>query len=452
MKTNRTTAFQVGASERPINPSLGCPLSGYLEPHLAREMVNDLYAKALVVRGREGAPVALVSCDVLALDEETVRLVRQDAAARTGIPADHIMVFALHNHTGPATIDIFDGTADREYLGFLVRRTVEAIAEASDRAQSSELHFGREEEDRLSCNRRLIMRDGTVHTHITDAEIGDVAGREGPVDPEVGVLSSTHQSGTPAALAVNFALHPTNVRGDRICSDFPGYLSQRMRAHFGPQVVTLFANGACGNIDSKTEDLKAVDYGPERARMIGHLLGDTVVEALGSAQPVDGDEIVAVSETVHIPLRDISPGDLKLAREILNTAQPRDLILTKGTRRPSLLKEAIYAREMIALAERRAACPFELAEVSLIRIGNVIMAGFPVELFSELGLGVKNIARQKFPYVFVVELANGYLGYVPTRQAFARGGYETRLARSSRLAPNAGEMLLDAAARLLDRV
>ena len=45
--------------------------------------------------------------------------------------------------------------------------------------------------------------------------------------------------------------------------------------------------------------------------------------------------------------------------------------------------------------------------------------------------------------------ANGMLGYVPTRQAFRRGGYETTFAGSSRVAPETGDLLADAAIELI---
>jgi hypothetical protein len=46
----------------------------------------------------------------------------------------------------------------------------------------------------------------------------------------------------------------------------------------------------------------------------------------------------------------------------------------------------------------------------------------------------------------VVELANEALGYVPTKKAAAEGSYEIV---NSRLAPNGGEQLVEAAVGLL---
>jgi neutral ceramidase len=50
---------------------------------------------------------------------------------------------------------------------------------------------------------------------------------------------------------------------------------------------------------------------------------------------------------------------------------------------------------------------------------------------------------------FVIELANGCVGYIPTLEAFTGGGYETDLVRSSKLIPEAGEMVIQKALELL---
>jgi len=41
------------------------------------------------------------------------------------------------------------------------------------------------------------------------------------------------------------------------------------------------------------------------------------------------------------------------------------------------------------------------------------------------------------------------VGYAPHREAFLRGGYETTFTGSSRLAPEAGEMLADCAIEIV---
>jgi hypothetical protein len=55
-------------------------------------------------------------------------------------------------------------------------------------------------------------------------------------------------------------------------------------------------------------------------------------------------------------------------------------------------------------------------------------------------------AASPFRYTIIAELANGSLGYVPDRKAYPEGAYEPV---SARCAAGSGEMLVDAATRLL---
>jgi neutral ceramidase len=80
-------------------------------------------------------------------------------------------------------------------------------------------------------------------------------------------------------------------------------------------------------------------------------------------------------------------------------------------------------------------------------IGNCAYAGMPAEYFSQLGLRIK---EECYPvHALVVGQANGMIGYVPHRDAFRRGGYETTLCNSSRMAPEAGDLMADAAVELV---
>src|SRR5215211_5712900 len=92
----------------------------------------------------------------------------------------------------------------------------------------------------------------------------------------------------------------------------------------------------------------------------------------------------------------------------------------------------------------------EEIEIQVITLGDVAIVAFPVELFSDFGRRVK--AESPFPDTIIATLANGWHGYAPTLEAFDRGGYEPRFAYLSRLAPEAGERMTDAALELLRRL
>ncbi|MBU0606232.1 MAG: hypothetical protein KKI08_00045, partial [Armatimonadetes bacterium] len=69
-------------------------------------------------------------------------------------------------------------------------------------------------------------------------------------------------------------------------------------------------------------------------------------------------------------------------------------------------------------------------------------------IFTEFGLDIKLKSPAK--RTFVMELANGIVGYVPTKRAFEGGGYEQRTATSSKLDPVAGEMMVAVGRALLE--
>jgi neutral ceramidase len=58
-----------------------------------------------------------------------------------------------------------------------------------------------------------------------------------------------------------------------------------------------------------------------------------------------------------------------------------------------------------------------------IRIGEQAIVSMPFEVFVEIGLEIKQ--KSPFPHTFVIELANGGYGYLPTPQQHELGGYET---------------------------
>ena len=92
--------------------------------------------------------------------------------------------------------------------------------------------------------------------------------------------------------------------------------------------------------------------------------------------------------------------------------------------------------------------PDVTAEIQMMRIGRAGLVAVPAEYFCYYGLEIK--ANSPFTPTFAVSLANGCVGYVPTPQAFVGGGYEPRTARSSKLCPDAGDRIAEAAIRLLN--
>ncbi len=60
-------------------------------------------------------------------------------------------------------------------------------------------------------------------------------------------------------------------------------------------------------------------------------------------------------------------------------------------------------------------------EQTCFALGDCAFLTFPGELYTEIGLRIK--AASPFAHTYIVDLADGYIGYIPTRQAIAEGGY-----------------------------
>lgn len=62
-------------------------------------------------------------------------------------------------------------------------------------------------------------------------------------------------------------------------------------------------------------------------------------------------------------------------------------------------------------------------KLQTIAVGDLAIVAIPCEVFAEIGLEIKR--RSPFRTTFVIALANGYSGYLPTPRQHVLGGYET---------------------------
>ena len=84
------------------------------------------------------------------------------------------------------------------------------------------------------------------------------------------------------------------------------------------------------------------------------------------------------------------------------------------------------------------------------RLGDIGLVGVPGEMFARLGLDLRS--RSPFPHTCIVGLANEPLGYIPDRQAYEDGGYQTWPAGHSIMAPGTGEAMVDQAVGMLEEL
>jgi sugar phosphate isomerase/epimerase len=431
-----------GIAVTDITPPVGYRMSGYFRERLSTGTSNRLNAKAIVLRqGSERA--ALVFCDIIGLSLDVSSRTRSQVAEKTGIPAANILIAATHTHTGPLYFGALrkylhdlavarhgsDPCEQVDYPSELAAKLIKVITKAEAAAKPVRLKAGVAEQQDLSFNRRFHMKNETVRFN-PGVLNPDIVRPAGPIDPGVGIVFFRQAGSDSAAAAlVNFALHLDTVGGTRYAADYPFYLEQSLREAYGENFVLLFGTGTCGDINhidvTKKQRLKT-DH-------IGKTLAETVNTKAACLKTVTEPALAVRSETVHVPVQRYGPQKLAWARENIKKV---------GTRELSFL-EQVEAYKILAIEMR----PGETIglEVQVFRLSHdVAVVGLPGEVFVDLGLAIKRASP--FPTTLVIELCQDAPGYIPTTKAFAEGSYETV---NSRIAPGGGEMMVEAAVRLL---
>jgi hypothetical protein len=422
-----------------ITPLEGTPLAGYYAPRGARDVLDHLHSKALVLEQGD-TKVALVVCDLISLPPHTVGEARRLIEKQTGIPGNHVMLSATHTHTGPALLresaldDLVGATNDlgRRYTEMLPELIARSVGEANQKLTTVRVAAAVGKEDGLSFNRRFVMRDRTVSWNPRKLD-PDVVKPAGPIDPDVGVVGFDKPGAKTLATYVNFAMHPDTVGGADVSADYPGVLSRLLAEVRGAEAVTLFANGCCGNLNHRNLAWGDPQQGPQEARRIGTVLAGAVCKTYPLLQPVKGEGLRVKLEVVKLPLAPITEEDVARAKEVVKRLRgPKTTFLEK-----------VKAMQVLDVAAREGK-PWEV-EVQVIALGDeVAWVSLPGEVFVELGLAIKKASP--FRYTLLAELANGSVGYIPDRPAYEQGNYEVV---SARCAAGSGELLVEAALRLL---
>jgi neutral ceramidase len=418
-----TVGLKIGLGRSVITPFLDVPMAGYYYPRSADGVHDDLYAKTLILdEGRD--QIVLVACDLVEIPRSVVEQARERITRQLKIPADHMLISATHSHTGPVMVE--------EYRTHLSHWIADSVMTARGRMQPARLFATVDQEPSLPQHRRYRMKDGTVATNPGFLN-PNIVKPVGPIDPQVGLLYAVDAQEQPLMSWVNYAMHQDTVGGTLISADYAYFLSRLLGRVKGPDMLTVFTIGAAGNINHWDVKRPGPQRGFEEARRLGEILGAAVVRGYTHLEPVKLPGLKALSRTLELPMQSLTPAEVETARKILSTPPPPDVDFTL---------DRVKAGRVIELQEMK--LKNIQAELQVISIGQVAIVGIPGELFVELGLAIQK--QSPFPYTFIVELANGSIDYIPTREAYQQGAYEDT---SARLGAGSGEMIVDKAVEML---
>ena len=433
-------AVDITPSYQPIRTA------GYMHPRQVHDIHDPLQARILVL-DHAGITLVIGTIDNCVIPRVILDTIKTQASASTGIPSSHMLLSATHTHSAPPLTGLFLNDAENDYIPELITKVANGIAKAFQRMEPARVGWASVTNKRHVFNRRWILRKGVSYENPLGSNTDtvrmnpgygnpDVSQPAGPVDPEILVMALSRLDGSLICVHANYSLHYVGgVQG--LSADYFGAFAsaltkQIMQKQAGKPFLAMLSNGASGDINNLDYSLpkappKKAPY--EQIRYVAEDVATSVHQALMGIIWKDSVIMNIQQREILIGVRKADEEEMERCRKHLKVAQQKDL--SQWTR------TEIYARESVLLD----AFPDRVAMLlQAVRIGQIGIYALPMETFAEIGIQLKN--ESPLEHQMIMELANGYNGYLPTPAQHAMGGYETWRARSSYLEPHASETIV----------
>lgn len=384
---------------------------------------DPLFVRVLAMEG-SGGPAVLLMADVLHvpefLQEHAARLIHE----RTGIGREQIQFGATHTHGGPV---LAEGSAYSEQLATLC---ADAVEEAWRSRREAYAAVGTDQVFGIGKNRR--------HP-------------DGPVDHDVTVLRIDGADGRSIATLINYSCHPTTLGPDNLLytADYPGVTCALVDE--AVDGIAIFSTGAQGDVNPGGYSAEGSMIGQvvpwrnyESATRYGTEVARAALAIRERLQPAPVDRVWGRSRVLELARKPLpEPAEAQAIIETANAALAAAQASGHQDEIVPALLTAAYAQLIADQAAQWDRVSPVRVRISALALGPVVHVGIAGELFAELGLQIKAALGQGHTMVSV--LCDGSAGYIPTRAAFAEGGYEPN---ASLHLPGGGEEITEAAIAL----
>lgn len=387
----------LGTAQIDITPPLGCELSGFAaRQQPSTGLLDPLFAKVLYLATSE-ARLLWIHCDLIGFDQQIVADFRQWARTNLGLLAEQVILSATHTHSGPATIQLREaGEYDAAYVALLHHRLRQGARIALQHTEPVGLTIVEGQCD-LAVERR---QTATPHT-----------------DPRVAALGFRRPNGDFAAVLVNYAMHPLALgAGNRwISADIFGAAAVELAQTLPGAPVVLFTNGACGNLNPPAENASF-----EQVKLWGRQLAAAVGPQLKAANFDPQPRLNLTRRLVQLPLDTLDADGINQF-----ASQARQNPVPLGQWGDKYIRVVEHWRTARLQGHSSGSPRFHEAELFAVTLNDVLLLGANAEVFSEF---TDWLRRERPAPTYLVGYANGDLGYLPTRAAYAEGGYEVDVA------------------------
>ena len=434
--------FEFGFYEKEITPPLGCGIPGYFSLRRGTDVLDRLYARAVVIKEGE-EKVAVLSVDGLHPKTDICALITDRITEFTGIPRKNIMVAFTHSHTGIPFR--FEGIAFEDdeicakntqgYPEIFAKLAADCVTLADKRLRPAVPHFGMGEVEGISFCRDYFMKNSTPRTN-PPRQSPDIIGSVTESDKELPVLMIKDEEGKPFGAILGFACHADCVSGEKLSGDYVSVLTKELKKMYGEEFVTVFLLGCAGDVNHF--DVSKASDAPDHYVKMGKKLAGEAVKTAAFAAPLEKEGLYADLAYLEIPRIHVDEEKIRDAREAIETIQEKKGVKISADNTDPEQYRLAMAKRLVGFLD---STPSSFSvPVQCIGIGEFTIYGFNSEIFTEFGKMVKR--GDGTGKALVATLCNEAYGYVPTRDLFYDTIYESRPG-SSRLCKEAGYMMAE---------
>ena len=470
--------LKIGFSEIDITPQKKLSLFGQFSERISEYVEKPLTATAMAIES-SGEQLIIVSCDLTATNWFLTCAIRDELKDNIlGLDVNKIILCATHTHTAYAygggtktedgkesftevlqvTLEKFlrpgqkyiqnvnvtsnpEVSTTEENFDFLKERLSKVISDAWKNRKSAGFvnAFGRAP---VGMCRRSAYNDGTAQMW-GDTNTAVFTELEGGSDSGIELLYVFDENKNLMGIVPNLACPAQCVQHRHFVSpDFWGEVKMRLRACFGEDIYMLPLCSVAGDQcpvdlvrwvepESDINDPNCVRVNPPKRKADPSMFD---IAGMVKAGKRIANEII---DLWNEGLDDIIY-DAPFEHRIVNMALPlRRVTLTDVKNAEKGIKEYIEAVDgdvdyndvamlqvhlgTITRFKIQETTDIMDTEVHIVRLGNIAIATNPFEPFLSYGNQIK--ARSDAEQTFLVQLANGAEGYIPTERAEKNGHY-----------------------------
>ncbi len=382
------------------------------------ESVHDpLNLTCVALSDGEGGVALIMTADLKGMNRKVFERCTSIIEKNFGIKPENVMISATHTHSAPTVNSSSDSNMTR-FVAKLYKQIPVIVKEALlDLDEIETCYTGKSTANSIAFVRRYLMPDGTYDTHGNKNAVK----HETDADPELRTIRFDRKN-KKDVLMVNFQTHyggATGMYPAQVSADFIAPF--RDAAEKDLDCLFAYYSGAGGNVNFNSpipgEKIYAtfLDTIPEFMRATNAALDaekEAKVGAIRSAfkwhtQAIrkDPPERIAQAKEIQSVGRDTAEGKTLIAKYGFDNKYEPGSVVSRNTE---------YGDT-------------EDVPLSAIAFGDIAFTAFPFEQFDTNG----KECRDASPYdmTFVLSLAGGGYGYIPSAFAYPHGGYEVSICR-----------------------